>query len=75
MADVKKLAPNPGFVFTPGAERSGGVWVSELIALTDNLADRVAVAQTDSTATTVSDLKDDFNALLAKLRAAGLMET
>lgn len=29
-------------------------------------------AQEDSTATTVAGLKDDFNALLAKLRAAGM---
>ena len=29
--------------------------------------------QADSTATTVAALKDDFNALLAKLKAAGLM--
>ena len=29
--------------------------------------------QADSTATTVVALKDDFNALLAKLKAAGLM--
>ena len=29
--------------------------------------------QADSTATTVAGLKDDFNACLAKLKAAGLM--
>ncbi len=29
--------------------------------------------QADSTATTVANLKDDFNSLLAKLKAAGLM--
>ena len=29
--------------------------------------------QADSTATTVAAMKDDFNALLAKLKAAGLM--
>ena len=29
--------------------------------------------QADSTATTVAGLKDDFNALLAKLKAAGFM--
>ena len=29
--------------------------------------------QADSTASTVATLKDDFNALLAKLKAAGLM--
>lgn len=32
-------------------------------------------SQADSTATTVSDLKDDLNALLAKLRTAHLMES
>ena len=29
--------------------------------------------QADSTATTISDLKSDFNDLLSKLKAAGLM--
>lgn len=32
-----------------------------------------AVTQADSTASTVAGMKDDFNALLAKLKAAGLM--
>ena len=32
-----------------------------------------AAHQADSTATTIADLKTDFNALLAKLQAAGLM--
>ena len=30
--------------------------------------------QADSTATTVADLKSDFNALLSKLKESGLME-
>nr|DAM66434.1 MAG TPA: Head fiber protein [Caudoviricetes sp.] len=30
--------------------------------------------QADSIATTIADLKSDFNALLSKLKAAGLME-
>lgn len=34
-----------------------------------------AEAQTDSTATDVTGLVTDFNTLLAKLRAAGLMAT
>ncbi len=33
-----------------------------------------AANQTNSEATTIAALKDDFNALLAKLKAAGLME-
>ena len=32
-----------------------------------------AANQTDSEATTIAGLKDDFNTLLAKLKAAGLM--
>ena len=34
-----------------------------------------AANQADSTAATIADLKTDFNALLAKLQAAGLMES
>ena len=34
-----------------------------------------AETQVDSTATTIADLKTDFNAMLAKLKAAGLMAT
>lgn len=34
-----------------------------------------AAAQADSTAATIADLKTDFNALLAKLRAAGHLAT
>lgn len=34
----------------------------------------MAENQTDSTASTISDLKSDFNALLSKLKAAGLMK-
>ena len=35
----------------------------------------VAEYQDASTATTISALKDDFNALLTKLKSAGLMES
>ena len=34
-----------------------------------------AALQADSTATEVADLVSDFNALLAKLKASGLMES
>ena len=34
-----------------------------------------AANQADSTAATIADLKTDFNSLLAKLQAAGLMES
>ena len=30
--------------------------------------------QTDSTASTIADLKSDFNSLLSKLKSSGLME-
>lgn len=39
----------------------------------DDTEVKPAETQADSTATTIADLKTDFNALLAKLKAAGLM--
>lgn len=39
----------------------------------DNVELKPAQTQADSAAATVAALKDDFNALLAKLRSAGLM--
>ena len=36
---------------------------------------RVSAAQADSTAADVATLKTDYNALLAKLRTAGLLST
>ena len=51
--------------FLPGAEVSG---------LGEALSMPKAPFQTDSMATTVAALRDDFNALLCRLRAAGLME-
>ena len=41
--------------------------------VSEKINKKKADAQSDSTATTVADLKTDFNALLAKLRAADLM--
>ena len=35
------------------------------------ILNKTASAQADSTAASVADLKDDFNALLAKLRTTG----
>ena len=65
------------------AEPGGGKWVVggtlEVTAEGQLLLDGVPLAraanQADSTATTIADLKGDFNALLAKLQAAGLMES
>lgn len=42
--------------------------------LNNKLEATQASAQADSTATTVSALVSDFNGLLAKLRAAGIMK-
>jgi len=50
------------------AVESDGVWV--FIP-----GDKVAAAQADSTASDVAGLKTDFNALLAKLRAAQIMDS
>ncbi len=56
-------------------------WINRLLSVTQrdaSQANRGRVlkmpAQSDSTATTVADLRTDFNALLAKLRTAGLMD-
>ena len=65
------------------AEPGGGKWVVggtlEVTAEGQLLLDGIplvrAATQADSTATTIADLKGDFNALLAKLQAAGLMES
>ena len=53
--------------FLPGAEVEG------LEALWPSAQPPQLPAQADSVATTIAALKDDFNALLSKLRAAGLM--
>lgn len=46
---------------------------SEVVGLDGAFAFPSAEAQSNSEATTIATLKEDFNALLAKLRAAGLM--
>ena len=65
------------------SEQGGDKWVVggtlEVTAEGQLLLDGIplvrAATQADSTATTIADLKGDFNALLAKLQAAGLMES
>lgn len=64
-------------------EQGGDKWVVngilEITADGQILIDGVELtrssAQADSEATTIAGLKDDFNALLAKLRTAGLVAT
>ena len=65
------------------SEQGGDKWVVggtlEVTAEGQLLLDGIplvrAATQADSTAATIADLKADFNALLAKLQAAGLMES
>ena len=62
-------------------EQGGGRWVvngtleigGEGQLILGGKAIAPAANQEDNTATTIADLKTDFNALLAKLKAAGLM--
>ena len=62
-------------------EQGGGRWVvngtleigGEGQLMLGGKAIAPAAHQADSAATTIADLKTDFNALLAKLQAAGLM--
>lgn len=57
------------------AVNRNGMLTNEWVRFLSALSGRVAAAQADSTAADVAALKADFNALLEKLRAAGLMET
>ena len=68
-----------GYVLPPasydklgGIKVGGGLYIHEDGTLGASI-DCPADHQEDSTATTVAALKDDFNALLAKLKGAGLM--
>ena len=56
--------------FLPGAQVEG---LSDLLDLPEGGGLTAAANQADSTATTVAGLNDDFNALLAKLKTAGIM--
>ena len=62
---------------TATADTLGGVKVGDGLSITDGFlsANGVtpAAAQEDSTASTIAALKDDFNALLGKLRTARLL--
>ena len=62
------------------ASTLGGIKVGSGLSVTEEgvlSADGItpAAAQADSTATTIAGLKEDFNALLAALRTAGLLAT
>ncbi len=51
----------------------GGKLIIEEGASVEGLLSTPAESQSDSEATTVAALKEDFNGLLAKLKTAGLM--
>ncbi len=57
-------------------ELPAGIGDGTLVAATTSTSGIVkqAAAQADSTATTIAGLVSDFNALLAKLRTAGILE-
>ena len=55
-----------------GIKVGSGLTITDGVLSTDGITP--AAAQADSEATTIAALKEDFNALLAALRAAGLME-
>ena len=63
---------------TASASTLGGVKVGSGLTITDGVlsADGITPAayQADSTASSYTQLKEDFNSLLAALRAAGLLE-
>ena len=63
---------------TASADTLGGIKVGSGLTITDGVlsADGVTPAayQADSTASSYTQLKEDFNALLAALRTAGLLE-
>lgn len=76
-ATVTGLAAQPLTAATASA--LGGVKVGDGLSISDGVLSvsnplTAAENQADSTATTVAALKDDLNALLAKLKAAGIME-
>ena len=69
----------PEYELEPATDDTlGGIKVGEGLSITEDgtlSADGITPAecQEDSTASTIANLKEDFNSLLAKLKAAGLM--
>ena len=78
-AEVEGLAGGGGSAYTlptASADTLGGVKVGAGLTITNGVLSLTpAEAQADSTASAYTALKEDFNALLAKLRAAGLLAT
>jgi len=82
MTVQRKVGPTPPEIFNrPQAETAGLEWFTKLVSIIEQQATTEfsgnvgqATAQSDSVATTVADLRTDFNALLARLRTAGMMD-
>ena len=78
-AEVDGLSGGGGSYTLPAAtaDKLGGIKVGSGLTITDGVLSATGItpaeAQADSTASSYTGLKDDFNALLAKLRAAGLL--
>ena len=78
-AEVEGLSGGGGSYTLPAAtaDKLGGIKVGSGLTITDGVLSATGItpaeAQADSTASSYPGLKDDFNALLAKLRAAGLL--
>ena len=78
-AEVEGLSGSGGSYTLPAAtaDKLGGIKVGSGLTITDGVLSATGItpaeAQADSTASSYTGLKDDFNALLAKLRAAGLL--
>ena len=78
-AEVEGLSGGGGSYMLPAAtaDKLGGIKVGSGLTITDGVLSATGItpaeAQADSTASSYTGLKDDFNALLAKLRAAGLL--
>ncbi|MEA1961274.1 MAG: Head fiber protein [Bacillota bacterium] len=81
MSNVKNYTERGGEKTVIGGEleiaTGGKMTFNEVEFSPDDIPDAVTPAtyQADSTVTAAAGLVTDFNALLAKLRAAGLMET
>ena len=78
-AEVEGLSGGGGSYTLPAAtaDKLGGIKVGSGLTITDGVLSATGItpaeAQADSTASSYTGLKDDFNALLGKLRAAGLL--
>ena len=78
-AEVEGLSGGGGSYTLPAAtaDKLGGIKVGSGLTITDGVLSATGItpaeAQADSTASSYTGLKDDFNTLLAKLRAAGLL--